>query len=106
MMKRLLAVLFVLAIAACASSRGELDTYLDDQVGKPIGDPQGFRAQHAGKRVHTQRLANGRSIEQYQIGFRDQCRVDLEVDDRSGKVAGWRYGSDDRDCYENPNVGR
>jgi len=105
---RRLAVPFLcVVIAACASARGEMDKYLDDQVGKPIDDPQGFRAQNQDKRIHTGHLRNGHTEEEYLVGFRDGCRVYLEVDPSQQKVVGWRYGitqTGDADCIS-PNIG-
>jgi hypothetical protein len=108
-MRRTLAILLCAVLAACASARGEMDKYLDEQVGKSIDDPTSFRAQQAQKRIHTGHLRNGHVEEEYLVGFRDGCRVFLEVDDQQKKIVNWRYGltqQGDSDCYMSPNVGR
>ena len=83
-----------------------MDDYLNGQVGKPIDDPQGFRAQQAARRVNALHR-NGRTVEEYQVGFRDQCHVQLEIDERTRTIAGWRYAPNysDADCYQSANVG-
>ena len=95
------------ALAACASARGEMDKYMDSQVGKPIDDPQGFRAVNAKKRVHTSRSRDGKVDEEYLVGFRDGCRIHLTVDEKARTVAGWRYSgtTSDADCIS-PNIGK
>jgi len=108
-MKRAFAIALCAVLAACASSRGEMDKYLDEQVGKSIDDPASFRAQQAQKRIHTGRLRNGHTEEEYLVGFRDGCRVFLELDPQQRKIVNWRYGmtqTGDADCYMSPNVGR
>ena len=72
-----------------------------------MDDPQGFRAQQEAKRIYTGRLRSGRVEEEYLVGFRDRCRVFLEVDPKERKVVGWRYGMTeeaDLNCYLSPNV--
>jgi hypothetical protein len=106
-MNRALVILLCAVLAACSSARTEFDKTLDQQVDKPLDDPQGFRALNKDKRIYTGRLANGHVQEEYKVGFRDECRVYLEVDPQQNKVLNWRFDPrySDMDCTS-PNVGR
>ena len=86
-------------LAACASPRGEFE--------KQLADPQAFREHNQANRIHAGRMANGHVQEEYKVGFRNECRVFIEVDPGPDKAVGWRYnpGYSDLDCTS-PNVGR
>jgi hypothetical protein len=108
-LRQALLITLCAALGACASSRGELDTLLDEQIGKPMDDPSTFRVQQEKNRINTSRGPHGHVQEEYAVGFRQGCRVLLEVDPQQRKIVNWRYGvsqTGDADCYMSPNVGR
>lgn len=104
-LKRFAVPLLCALAAACVSARGELDKMLDEQIGKPADDPNGFRAQHRQDRVYVSRPRGGKIEEEYRIGFRNNCRVFLTIDDRERKIANWRYEGPDEDCIGSSNIG-
>lgn len=102
----ILALCAGLTACAVSSPRGDLDKLLNEQIGKPVDDPSGFRVQQAKNRIATSRGPHGHVEEEYRVGLRQNCRVFLEIDNEARKVVTWRYGVPDDDCILTPATGR
>ena len=90
----------LLLLAGCNANfgRDDLDTMMQDEVGRTRTDPESYRARHPNLRLGERALSNGHVEEAYRIGVRDNCVVRFEVDPASGKVVTWRFDVPDEDC--------
>jgi hypothetical protein len=99
-------VVLSLCLAGCnlQFGRDTFDTQMQAEVGKTADDPDSYRARNPSMRVGSTPLRNGNVEEEYQAGFRSNCRVFFEVDKSTRKVVGWRFGQPDDDCYLSTSI--
>src|SRR5258706_8860114 len=96
---RLAALALCFALAGCAYlGRDNFEQVMGADVGKSADDPSTYRMRHKDSRVGSNKLRNGHVEEEYQAGFRNNCRVFYEIDEATRKIVNWRWGQPDDDC--------
>jgi hypothetical protein len=86
------------ALVGCTAGRDNFYKEMGGDIGKSADDPSTYRVRHPGLRVGMNKLSNGHLEEEYQTGFRLNCRVFFEIDGATQKIVNWRYGQPDDDC--------
>jgi hypothetical protein len=91
---------FVLILCACAvlDAHENFKEIMQGEVGKSVDNPYLTRNQYRNRLVNTRQLANGNVEEEYKTGRGLRCRTFFELDQKSGKVASWRYEGTKDDC--------
>lgn len=102
---RIAALALCAALVGCALlGRDNFEQVMGADVGKPADDPSTYRVRHPELRIGAHKLRNGHVEEEYQAGFRNNCRVFYEIDEATRKIVNWRLRQDqpDDDCILPP----
>jgi hypothetical protein len=87
---------------ACASpselSHQNFKEAMQLQVGRSIEDRYLSRNRYPARHVASKALLNGNTEEEFYAGHGLRCRVFFEIDNKAGKIVGWRYEGTKEDC--------
>ena len=93
--------LFVVLLAACATTTPENDTFkqvMQRQVGKSAEDADFYPTLYRLKQTNSQRLPNGNFREEYAAGPKGKCKLYFETTQGERRVLGWSSEGDREDC--------
>lgn len=102
----LLSVFLPISLTACGSpgevSHQNFKNIMQIDVGTSIQNPDAYRNRYPGRRVASKALPNGNTEEEFEGGRRLRCRVFFEINNKTAKIAGWRYEGSKEDCAITP----
>lgn len=71
---------------------------MSHEVGRSTSDRDSYRNKVPDWLIASRILPNGNVEEAYHAGRRWRCPVFFEIDRTAGRIIGWRYEGEERDC--------
>ena len=95
-----LPIALCISLTACASggAHKNFKNIMSGQVGRSADDPDIERNRYRNLRIGSRTLPNGNTEEEFKSGRGLRCRVFFEIDNKAGKIVGWRYEGSREDC--------